>query len=307
MNRFFLVGVLQITLLLYLPRPVLCAPVEIFVTIPPLKWLCDQVGGKLVTTHVLAGKGQDPHTYEPSPRQIVALSRTKLFFTIGVPFEERITHKLQKISKHLSLIDISQHVLKIPMSSAGYNQDNHRHGKDIQENDHNHKGLDPHIWLSPVNLKLIAANMAKSMIQADPSNKSGYEHNLKKVIIRLDQLHAGIKKELAPYKGATIYVFHPAFGYFTQTYLLNQESVEIEGKTPTPKQLASLITRANAHRVKVIFVQPQFDKKSALAIAAAIGGKVIPLNPLAEDVESNLKLMAEKIKETLQNQKVTSL
>jgi len=303
MNRIVFIGVVQITLLVCLHFTALCAPMDVFVSIPPQKWLCDQVGGKLVTTHVLVGKGQNPHTFEPTPRQVIALSRAKLFFTVGMTFEEKISHKLERVSGSLNRIDISRHVHKIPMGKDGHNhEEDHRHGQDIQKDDHGHEILDPHIWLSPVNLKLMAANMADAMIDIDPANKSEYERNLLNVTSRLDRLHTTIKRELAPYKGASVYVFHPAFGYFAHAYHLRQEAVEIEGKTPTPKQLASLITRAKSRGVKVIFVQPQFDPKSAAAIASAIGGKVIPLNPLAEDVEANLKLMAGKIKEALSTQ-----
>ena len=307
MNRLLLIGFLLITLFIYHPFSALGAPMDVFVSIPPQKWLCDQVGGKLVTTHILVGQGQDPHTFEPSPRQIVALSQAKLFFTVGMTFEKRIGHKLERVSGGLSLIDISENVHKIPMSTNEHTHDKKPgHSQYVQKDDISHGGLDPHIWLSPVNLKLMAANMAEAMIRADPLNGSKYERNLDNTTRRLNRIHSTITKELAPYKGASVYVFHPAFGYFFHTYNLKQIAVEIEGKAPTPKQLASLITQARSSGVKVIFVQPQFDPKSAAAIAAAIGGSVIPLNPLAEDVEANLELIAGKIKETLMNQHETN-
>ncbi|MBW2329130.1 MAG: zinc ABC transporter substrate-binding protein, partial [Deltaproteobacteria bacterium] len=90
--------------------------------------------------------------------------------------------------------------------------------------------------------------------------------------------------------------------YFAHAYNLYQEAVEIEGKSPSPRQLYSLISRAKAEKVKVVFVQPQFDRKGAQAVAHAIGGEVVPLDPLAEDVSGNLKIMAEKIQSALNQQ-----
>jgi len=291
MNRILSIVFIQIFFLVFLQVAPLYASIDVFVSLPPLKSLSDQIGGKLVTTQILVGKGQDPHTFKPTPHQIVALSRAKILFTVGMPFEKRLVKQLKMISDHLNLIDVSKNVHKIHMGI----------------NIHHHGDLDPHIWLSPKNLKLMAANMAEAMIQVDPSNKQTYKQNLADMNRKLDKLHNTITKELAPYKGATVYVFHPAFGYFTHSYHLKQLPVEIEGKSPTPKQLASLILRAKASGIKVIFIQPQFDPKSAAAIADSIGAKLIRLNPLAEDVEANLQRISGKITEALGNQYKGSL
>jgi len=210
-------------------------------------------------------------------------------------FEKRIAIKLKDISKQLQWIDISQGIRRIPMDANG-----HSHNL---TNDHD--SLDPHIWLSPLNLKLMATNIAKAMIELDPTNRIYYQQNLQRVSHKLDQLHSSIKKELAPYRGTAIYVFHPAFGYFTNTYHLKQKSVELDGKKPTPKQLAFLIRKARSSGVKTLFVQPQFDPKSAAAIATAIDGKVVSLDPLGEDPEFNLQLMSATIKEAIQLQQQT--
>jgi len=76
---------------------------------------------------------------------------------------------------------------------------------------------------------------------------------------------------------------------------LIQKTVEIEGKSPTPKQLQHLIAAAKKDGARVIFSQPQFDPKSAEAVARAIGGTVVPLDPLAYDAAANLNAIAENI------------
>ncbi|MDO8945870.1 MAG: zinc ABC transporter substrate-binding protein [Desulfocapsaceae bacterium] len=131
------------------------------------------------------------------------------------------------------------------------------------------------------------------------ANRSTYEKNLLEVNRTLDQLHQQITQELAPFQGASFYVFHPAFGYFAHTYHLQQKAIETGGKSPSPRQLSSLITEAKTNKARVIFVQPQFDPKSASAVANAINGEVVPLDPLAEDVITNLKTMTKKIKMAL--------
>lgn len=254
--------------------------VEVFVSIPPQKWLCEQLGRDQVVIHLLIAKGQEPHAFDPSPRQIQALSRSSLFFTAGLEFEQEITRRLQTGSPHLQLIDTSKNIDKIPMKGAGHGD------KEV---------LDPHVWLSPQNLKSMAMVMAVALAHEDPDNKPVYEKNLEKLNGQLDDLDQAIAEELTAFQGASFFVFHPAFGYFAHQYHLQQVAVETGGKSPTPKQLFALIEKAKAGGIKVIFVQPQFDPRSAESVARAIGGKVVSLDPLAENSVENMRIMAVKI------------
>ena len=273
------------------------APLQVFVSIPPQKWLSDQVGGELVSTHVLVNKGQEPHNFEPTPKQIAALFRSQLYFTLDMEFEREISRKIRQSNTRVQIIDVTHSIHKISITGHGYGEG----GSGLDEEYH-HAGLDPHVWLAPANLKIMATTMAAAMAAADPENKPLYERNLQAVTVTLDRLHLDIQQALAPYKGSSFLVFHPAFGYFAHAYGLHQEAVEVEGKSPTPRQLYSLLTRAKTDKVKIVFVQPQFDRKSAQAIANGIGGEVVPLDPLAEDVVGNLKIMAEKIQSALNQQ-----
>ncbi|MCI5133401.1 MAG: ABC transporter substrate-binding protein, partial [Candidatus Electrothrix sp. EH2] len=89
------------------------------------------------------------------------------------------------------------------------------------------------------------------------------------------------------------------FGYFAHAYDLHQKAVEIEGKAPSPKQLYALVGQAKADKVKVLFVQPQFDRRNAQAVARAIKGELVVLDPLAENIEQNLRQMAEAVRTAL--------
>lgn len=290
-------------------------PMQVFVSIPPQKWLSDQIGGKLVTTSVLVSKGQDPHTFEPSPKQIAGLSNSRIYFTIGMEFEQQIAGKLEKAVTTMTMVDAARTIDKIPATAHEDGEHHQEHGDaghaEHAEHDghadhdaesghgHHHAGDDPHVWLSPANLIAMAQVMAEAMSEADPGNASIYRQNLEATRAMLTEIDREISTALAPYKGATFYVFHPSFGYFAKEYGLHQEAVEIEGKSPTPRQLTTLIARAKEDAVRIIFVQPQFDTKSASAVAAAIGGVVEPLDALAEDVPGNLRTMAMQISKAL--------
>ncbi|HSR88023.1 MAG TPA: zinc ABC transporter substrate-binding protein, partial [Pontiella sp.] len=163
--------------------------------------------------------------------------------------------------------------------------------------DHGEK--DPHVWLSAGNALLIAADMAETLEQTDPHNQPYYLENYRKLLTALKQLDENTAEQLAPYSGSRFYVFHPSFGYFADQYGLEQVPIELDGKSPSPRQLAELIDRAQLDAVKVIFVQKQFPADSANAVADAIGGKVVQLDPLAEDVVANLKQIADSIAQAL--------
>ena len=285
-----------------LPGRQVQAAVEVFVSIPPQKWLSDRIGGEHLVTEVLVEKGQDPHTFEPRPKQIGALGRAKLYFTIGLEFEGQIVAKLRQSTVNLQIVDSTAGLEKMAMAGHGHHEDAAPAGARKDEHgeaDHGAAGLDPHVWLSPPHLKAMAATMAKAITAVDPAHSQDYAANLTRLTKELDELDHQLATELKPYQGATFFVFHPSFGYFAKRYGLVQEAVEVEGKSPSPRQLSALIAEARADGVKVIFVQPQFDERTGAAVAAAIGGTVAPLDALAEDVAGNLKTIAGKISSSL--------
>ena len=111
----------------------------------------------------------------------------------------------------------------------------------------------------------------------------------------LDKLNSEIITKLAPVKGKTFFVFHPAFGYFADAYGLHQQGVEVDGKSPTMKQLEKLIRDAGEHQAKVIFAEPQFSISTAETVAKQIGARVETLDPLGEDYFANMRHIANEI------------
>jgi len=158
---------------------------------------------------------------------------------------------------------------------------------------------DPHIWLDPKLVKIQARTICDAMCRADPTGAEVYRKNCDAFLADLDAVDARITRALAPLKGKEFFVYHPAFGYFGDSYGLRQVAVETAGKEPDAKELAALIDRAKATGVKVIFVQPQFSARSARAVAEAIGGVVVPMDDLAKDYLKNLDDMAAKIEKAI--------
>ncbi|WP_028581335.1 metal ABC transporter solute-binding protein, Zn/Mn family [Desulfogranum japonicum] len=270
----------------------------VYVTIAPQKWLMDRLGGDLIQTKVLIAANQNAHTFEPTPNQIADLLSSQLYLYLDLPFEQHVVSILKKNPRNVQLVNMAKDIQ--PVQAEHHHDAAHTHGEVDEHHDHDQEGMDPHIWLNPQNLIRMARAGAEALQKIDPANASTYQSHLQEVVSQLEALHRDLETLLTPYKGKTFYVFHPAFGYFAQAYGLHQKAVEVEGKRPTPKQLGTLIENAKKDNVHVIFVQPQFDPRSAAVVAQAIDGRVLPLNPLAEQVAENLKHMGEAIAEALQ-------
>jgi len=272
------------------------APVEtgnkpaVFASILPQAYFAERIAGGDIQIEVLVGPGQSPHSFEPTPKQMAKLSRAKAFLAIGMPFEETLIAKIKASNPEMKIIDTRKNITFKNMDA--------KHHHDEEGHEHHADEPDPHIWLSPRLAKQIAENTCEAFVRIAPKLSPAFEKNLAVLKTDLDKLDGRLKKVLEPLRGKKIYVFHPAFGYFTESYGLEQVAVETGGKQPGAKQLANLIEKAKQDGIKVIFVQPQFSKSGAEAIAREIEGAVIPMDPLAKDYFKNLERMAGAIKRT---------
>ncbi|BCO10363.1 cation ABC transporter substrate-binding protein [Desulfolithobacter dissulfuricans] len=282
---------LFLTLSTSLPAVAL-ARITVFVSILPQEYFVERVGGERVQVQALVQPGQSPVTYAPTPRQMAALSRADVYFRIGVPFENSLIPKLQRSIPHLSIIDLRQGLDLLP---GDHDHEGHGAGDEHVEDRRHDEEMDPHTWLDPRLVKKQAALIRDTLIRLDPEGKELYQLNYETFAADLEALDRRLREVLAPLSGQTIYVFHPAYGYFCRAYGLRQKAVAPGGKGPGPRHLARLIASARKDNVHVIFVQPQFSSSSARVIARAIDGVVIPLDPLARDYLANMERIAGRI------------
>ena len=266
-------------------------PVPVFVSIPPQSYFVQQIGKDLVDVHVLVEAGADPHTYEPKPQQMVALSKAVLYFAIGIEFETAKLAKITAVNPRMHVVHTDHGVMKLPIDAHG-----HHNMKDNRGENHHQGSLDPHIWLSPPLVMLQARSILTALQAVDPAHRSIYEANYRAFILDVVDLDAQLRAIFDGLKGSPFMVFHPSWGTFAHTYGLNQVPIEIEGKSPKPARLKELIERARSNRIKVVFAQPQFSSKSAEQISKAIGGRVAVVDPLAQDWANNLRQVAEEFK-----------
>jgi zinc transport system substrate-binding protein len=282
--------------LLIIPCTLPADQLPVFVSIPPQKYFVQQIGMDLVKVQVMVAPGASPATYEPKPAQMTALARARIYFSIGVPFESAWLKKIAAANPKLMVVPTDHGIAKLTMASH-----HHAEQKTLFEKEQDHpNGLtDPHIWTSPPLVMMQARSILIALQACDPANHALYETNYKHFIDDLIDLDAELRQILAGKKGASFIVFHPSWGYFADAYELQQIAIEIEGKDPKPAQLQELIGRANEKNIKAVFVQPQFSSKNADVIAKAIGGRIIPADPLAADWAANLRTQALQFRAAL--------
>jgi len=271
-------------------------PIPVFVSIPPQKYFVDKIGGSLVRVSVMVPPGANPHTYEPRPGQMTALTKSNLYFAIGVSFEAVWLPKFAELHPTMRMVHTDRGIEKIAMAE--------HHHEEEGETKHAPRGKasgtpDPHVWVSPPEVRIVARNILDALVEMDPSNSGKYRSGHDAFLGEVDKLDQDLREMFKDRRGLQFMVYHPAWGYFARAYGLEQVPVEIEGKEPKPVQLKTLITEARKAGIKVIFVQPQFSTKSAETLARAIGGQVIVADHLREDWEKNLRVQAEKFRKAL--------
>ncbi len=262
----------------------------IFVTILPQKWVVDRIVGDDFEVISVVDRGMNPHSFDITPSMMNKIASSKVYFTIGLgDSEDNLVSTLRKSFPNLNIVDVSKGVNKIRFT--------HSHSGCFEHN-HRHSSLDPHIWTSPLNMKIIAKNVFEEVSRIRPERESFYRERYLQLINELDDLHKEIKKMLEPFRGRRFMVFHSAFKYFEKEYGVIEVSIEYEGKEPTPKQIRCIIDEAKRNRVRVVFVQTGFSQKSAKIIADEINGLVEEINQLDYNYIDNMKFIASKIRDS---------
>lgn len=259
---------------------------EVTVTIMPQKFIAEKIAGDIFTIHVMVPPDANPHHFDPSPRQIMNLANSMLYLQIGyIDFELTWINKLESEYPSIQFVDTSE-------------------GVDLMDDEnsdcgHLHGNIDPHIWSSPRNVMIIAANTAEAFIRFDPDNENIYKENLKVFLTELDSLDNYIEQRLKNLTTRGFLIYHPALTYFARDYNLQQIAIENEGKESSVGHLRSVVNLARESNIKTIFVQQQFNSNEARTLEKEIDGRIIIIDPLAYDWNQQMTLIAEQMAESL--------
>ena len=256
----------------------------ITVTLEPLRYFTEAIAGDCFEVVSIVPKGSSPESYDPTPQQLVNLSKSQAYLRIGyIGFEQAWMKKLEANYPTMKVYDTSKGVELI-------REEGHHHG------DHYHEGgVEPHIWNSTQNASVIADNIYAALCEMDADHQPEYKQrldSLKQVIARTD---ADVRTLLAN-ADSTFLIYHPALSYFARDYGLHQISIEEGGKEPSPATLKTLIETCRREGAQVIFVQQEFDQRNAQLIADELGIEIVPINPLSHDWAEEMLRVANALK-----------
>ena len=254
------------------------------VTLEPLRYFTEAIAGDHYQVVSMVPKGNSPESYDPTPQQLVNLSRSQAYLRIGyIGFEQAWMKKLEENNPDMKVFDTSQGVDLI-------RGEGHWHG------DHFHEGgVEPHIWNSTRNASVIADNIFAALCELDAAHQANYQHRLDSLKQIINQTDANVRTSLEN-ADSTFLIYHPALSYFARDYGLKQISIEEGGKEPSPAQLKALIEACRKENAHTIFVQQEFDQRNAQLIADELGVNVVSINPLSYNWAEEMLRVAQALK-----------
>lgn len=265
----------------------------ISVSIIPQQFFIEQLAGDLVEINVLIPPGASPASYEPSVSQLGKLDRSLVYMRIGyVGFEQSWMEKIHSVNPDMKIVDLSEGV-EIILEDSGEEEEEHDH------HGHAHHGPDPHIWMSVVNSRIIAQNIYGELLLQFPNEKEYLKTRFDNFSQKLDSLQVEISTKLKGLENRKFMIYHPALTYYARDNALEQHSLEIEGKSPSPMHLKEMIDLAKAHQISKILIQSQFDRENAEVLARETGAEIIQFDPLALQWSEQMAYIATQLNSTI--------
>ena len=241
-------------------------------TLAPLKYVVNEITGGDFPVEILLPPGSNPETYEPLPKQIVAISNSNALFSIGLMgFEQSVVGKLSPQTK---IVNLSEGIKLI---------ENHSH---ITNSEHFH-GKDPHVWTSPQQLLKMTRAVYDFIIKTYPDSVR-YTDNYNILSTHINSVDSCIRKSIELSNVRSFLIYHPALSYYAQDYGLEQIAIEEEGKEPSAQRLKALVQLIKEKDLKKILYQKGSNMDVINAIAAELGVQPVEIDPLGEDILNNI-------------------
>ncbi len=246
-------------------------PLQVIVTTTFLGDIVGRIAGDKVDLKILLAPGQNPHSFQISPRDLVSLTDAELLIVNGFGLEEFLDELLAGSNYSGRLVVASEGIT--PYIST-----------EIEgEIDPDHSGADPHVWLNPINIKIWVDNISETLTNMDPLNKDYYQDQAGIYIQEIENLDKWIRNELAaiPVENRELVSDHGSLGYFAREYGLQEIGAVIPGLTTeaetSGQQLAELIDSIRYYQVKAVFVGEDFNPSLAERVTEETGTALVVL------------------------------
>lgn len=265
-------------------------PLTIATSMPVLQDIVANIAGDAATVFSIMPTNADPHTWEPTPEDMVRLSEADAFIFNGAdlePFVETGGWRGTVEDNHIPEFQVTEHVDLITIDEV------------IDHGDHEHhlEGGDPHIWLDPLTIVQAVPAIATFLDELDTVNAETFAANAEAYVSELEALHAELEETLGviPEERRKLLVFHDAWRYFAARYEFEVIGIVLENPDAevSAQEMVHLLDVIDDHDVNAVFAEPQFNT-SVLNLLADEGDiKIVTLltDSFTEDVETYIDLM----------------
>ena len=297
------------------------AEVKVVTSIKPIHSLASYVMDGVGKPDVIVDGYNSPHGFSLKPSHAKMLENADLVIWVGEDLEAFLEKPLDTIAKKAKNIEVMDlkgiKKLKFREKNIFEGHDDHghdehkEHGHDEHKDEHKEHGHDehkdehkehdgheghahgehdPHVWLDPMNAKVIVKEITKQLVQLDSKNSATYKANSKKALADIDKLTKNIKKDLS--KDLRFVVFHDAYQYFEKRFgiqVLGALTVNTD-VMPGAEQLSEIREVIEHEKVNCIFSEPQFNPSIIKSIAKDTKVKTGILDPLGAKLDKGKNL-----------------
>ena len=252
----------------------------LLVSLAPYEPIVQRIAGANFSVHTMVPPGANPHSYEPTAKQVQGAALGIIWFQIGESFENKVFPVLQERNPQLLGIDLRQNVSLLHGSCC------HHHHDEME---------DRHFWLSPKTLMIQAHTIASTLAKQFPDQSQIFFENEKILLKELTLIDSEIATILAPIQHRSFLVSHPAFAYFCKDYHLSQISIEYRGKEPTSKYLTQIVEEIQATETKLALAMPQHSNQGVESLSKKLHLDIQTIDPYASDCFATMRLLAHMV------------
>lgn len=251
----------------------------VFTTVYPLQFFTERIGGEFVDVKSIYPAGADEHSFDPTQKDMIALSDADLFFYIGLGLEGFVENAQKTLkNEHVELVATAESISNEQLGEEHHDEEE----EGLEEHEHDHGQFDPHVWISPVLSIELASSIKDALISKMPDQQETFEKNFDLLEDDLMELDERFKELAGKAKTKTYFVSHAAFGYIAKEYGLNQ--VAIAGlnsqSEPSQKQLANIVEQAKEEEVQYILFEQNVSSKLTEVVRKEIGAESLMLHNL---------------------------
>ncbi|MBJ7556143.1 zinc ABC transporter substrate-binding protein ZnuA [Marinomonas spartinae] len=287
--------------------PMVLAKPTVVTSIKPVSMVVAAIAGDRANIEQIVSSTASPHDFAMRPSDLRKIGQADVVVWVGESLERFLEKPLENVGKEKSSIEwLTLNGMTLEnfakdhdhgdeedhehMEEVDHHEDDHHdedHGEHHHDEGHHHEGVNPHVWMSPNNAKVLAEAVTKRLSKLDATNASYYQANLQAFETKLAATDAQIKKAMQAVHGVPYIVFHDGYGYFEHHYGLNHAgaiTVSPE-RQPSAKKVAELREEITEHKVKCVFSEPQFSPAIVKTLLSGTKVNTAVLDPLGSDIK----------------------